>query len=254
MKGFSLFQISVLKTLYLNFKCFNIRQALKLPVVVFKKCKIKGLYRGCITYNGNHRRLFGIPYAGIFNKSFLYFAKNAKLCLGDGVRIANGFNITINSNSLIKFDDFVFINSNVMIACYKYISIGKRTRIGWNVQILDSNIHLIYDLNTKKIYKPFGKVDIGKNVWIGNHVSISKGCIPSYSIVAANSLVNKDFYYIESVGNLFAGVPATLKKTGIFRIFDFKTEAKYLDYFYKNDVDSFEVTSDEIITIQEKDN
>lgn len=63
-------------------------------------------------------------------------------------------------------------------------------------------------------------MEIGQHVWIANGCTISTGAIiPPYSIIAASSLVNKDFSNISTKGNFFAGIPANLKRTGTFRVY-----------------------------------
>jgi acetyltransferase-like isoleucine patch superfamily enzyme len=62
-------------------------------------------------------------------------------------------------------------------------------------------------------------IRIGSNNWIGNRCSIMKGAtLPSYTIVAANSLCNKKYDFPEY--SLIAGSPAKLIKTGIYRCLD----------------------------------
>jgi acetyltransferase-like isoleucine patch superfamily enzyme len=71
---------------------------------------------------------------------------------------------------------------------------------------------------------------IGDYVWIGNRVTINKGSmIPNCSIVASNSLVNKDFSQYGS--GILAGCPAKFISSTKRRIFSYNKESLLNDYF-----------------------
>lgn len=78
------------------------------------------------------------------------------------------------------------------------------------------------DMESNKVYHKCKPVCIGSNVWIGNHVSITKGTvIADGCIVASCSVVNKQFH---TANTLIAGVPAQEKKKGLKRIFSYERE------------------------------
>ena len=48
LKHFLRLRPNVWKTLYLNFKVFQLKDAIRLPVLCFGKIRLEGLRRGCI--------------------------------------------------------------------------------------------------------------------------------------------------------------------------------------------------------------
>ncbi len=99
--------------------------------------------------------------------------------------------------------------------------------ISWECQIFDTNFHYMVD-SRGNIMKKDGEVCVDDNVWIANRVSIAKGSfIPRDSIIASNSLVNKDFSKSES--GIFAGIPAKLMKPAICG--EFLLQSNLNDYF-----------------------
>lgn len=93
--------------------------------------------------------------------------------------------------------------------CSQSITIGKRASISWESQIFYTDFHYIVRDNSISNNKK--EIIIGDFCWIGNRDSIMKGSVlPNYSVVASNSVVNKDYsnYGEES---LFAGLPAKWK-------------------------------------------
>lgn len=96
--------------------------------------------------------------------------------------------------SEIVFGENVAINNNFCaIANESSITIGDDTTIGYNVSIYNCNFH---SLDPKKRREETGSskaVIIGKNVFIGNNVSIWKGVtIGDNAIIAAGSAVKQD--------------------------------------------------------------
>ena len=121
----------------------------------------------------------------------------------------------------------VLINQRALVACHRSMTIGSHTRIGWDAQVFDSDSHLVYHEEKRRIILPYKPVVIGRNVWIASRANIGKGAvIPDYSIVGRGSLLNKDFGDVKTRGNVFVGSPAVLKATGCYRLLDVTLEVR----------------------------
>lgn len=91
---------------------------------------------------------------------------------------------------------------------------------------MDTAFHYVENLLDGDIKPLTSPIVLGNNIWIGNRTTIAKGTeLPDYTIVASNSLVNKDF---SSIGEncLIAGLPAKLKQQNIRRVYDSKVQKK----------------------------
>lgn len=152
---------------------------------------------------------------------------------GENIEIYKGSSIILAyPESRLSIGNDTLINQGVMLYCSNNVTIGEHFRCGWNSQIYDSNFHYVYDEQSHAIADKRSPVRIGRNVWIANHVTVATGAqIPPYSIVAANSMINKDYSAIITKGNFFAGSPAKLKRTGLFRILNLQFEYKLNEYF-----------------------
>ena len=86
---------------------------------------------------------------------------------------------------------------------------------------MDTTFHYVQNLNRNGEIAPLTKpIILGEDIWVGNRTTFTKGAVvPDKTIVASNSLVNKDFSNIEPY-TLLAGMPASVKATGMKRIFD----------------------------------
>lgn len=77
-------------------------------------------------------------------------------------------------------------------------------------------------------YYPISKpISIGNFSWIGNRTTIGPGSIlPDYTIVASNSLVNKDFSILNPYSTI-GGIPAKFIREGWTRVWDTEREFTY---------------------------
>lgn len=225
-------QMNLLKTIVFNFKMLPFKTALKLPVVFYGKTEFRSL-TGKIVFTGPIHT--GMVRVGS-HKDYVFsnVQKNVwtikgTVVLGGQVLFRGGNYVLVAPEALLEIDSKpkpslpVVIGANTKIICFEHIRIGYQCRISWECQLYDTSFHYIEYIDTKQeketasLSRP---VLIGNNTWIGNRSTISKGAvIPDYSIVASNSLVNKDF--TEHGPNcLLAGSPARVKASGLRRVFD----------------------------------
>lgn len=239
--------LDILKTLYFNFRVFPFRVAIKLPVYLSHKVQLMGVRRGSvelITVKSGGVKIGFLEYPMRSGKSMYTLLRichsgdGAKLVLGgDNINIRRGVSVIMPyPNSKMTICNGVLVNQETMLYCGKEVYIGKNTRIGWRCQVYDNNFHFVYNKDTHTIANRMRRVKIGRNVWIANGCTVSTGAvIPYYSIVAAYSLLNKDFSNITTRGNFFAGSPAKLKKIGMFRLLGDEIEEKLHKWFSDNE-------------------
>ncbi len=92
--------------------------------------------------------------------------------------------------SIIEIEDGVIINNNTfLISDGPGIFIGKRTMIGSNCEILDSNFHDPHPDRHLQTDPTASKVEIGENVMIGSNVRILKGVKIGDNAIISNSTV-----------------------------------------------------------------
>jgi acetyltransferase-like isoleucine patch superfamily enzyme len=191
----------------------------------YLKCEAGNNGKGikCFVLNGNLDVSIG-KNAVVENKGNFYFGvknycepstvagslnlgKNSKLIIEGRVIAGPGVRLEVEEQAVLELED-VYINSNTRIECCKHVKIGKGTIIGWDVVILDSDLHRI----VRKDFEMNKPILIGSHVWIGNRAMILKGVtIGSGSIVACGAIVTRNV----PENTLVGGVPAKVIKRDI---------------------------------------
>lgn len=107
-------------------------------------------------------------------------------------------------NARIQIGNNVATNNNIFICAAKLIEIGDDALIGQNVTIMDFEAHAI-EPTQRRTLGEIGTVKLGKNIWIGNNVTILKNTeIGDNAIIAAGAVVRGKF----PANVIIGGVPA----------------------------------------------
>lgn len=220
-------------TLWFNFRYLPFRQSVRLPFVFFPHAfaKVGENARIIISdeiLNSKSQKI----YVGEDVHDFSHGCERTFLNLQGTVefkgkiRILRGAMVDVFGE--ISFGNDVVVALLARIRVYEKLSIGNVVRIAHETQIFDTNFHYVVSVDDME-YRPMAKpVVIGNHVWIGNRCTVNAGSIiPGYTIVASNSLVNKDLSYINKY-SLVGGVPCKLLKEGLVRIWDENQELKYM--------------------------
>lgn len=115
----------------------------------------------------------------------------------------------------IKIGSNVSFGKNCHIGCIENITIDDGVLFGSNVLVIDHNHGLkdYSDINiipNKRFLSSSGPIHIGKNVWVGEKVTILSGVsIGDNTIIGANSVVTKNI----PANCVACGIPAKVIKT-----------------------------------------
>jgi len=213
IKKYKLFLLGLPKTLLFNFHYFPFKTAIKLPVLLTHRVRLKKMKgkviidshkirRGMIIIGGEVVPLFDSKTPTIWNVSGEVFFKG-NCSIGHGSKIGVGGKLIFGQN--------FSITSLSTIICENYVEFGTDVLISWNCQIMDCDYHKIIINGKEKTIN--GKIIIGNSVWIGMNVIILKNSsISNNCVIAAASLINKKFIK-EKI--LIGGAPAHVIKENI---------------------------------------
>lgn len=237
----TLLKSNLIKTVLFNFRAFHFSTAICFPIVFYGRCQVMMSGGKCLKINVKPK--FGMLKVGK-NHSFTYgaigghpevtyFRINGTLELnGYNNELANGCKVYVWEGGRLILNGNILLQNLSKIHCSNCIVIGQYNQISWESQIFDTNMHYLID-SDGNVKNHKGTIEIGNYCWIGNRCTIQKGTkLPDYSVVASNSIVNKDF--TDQPSGIIAGSPAKLIRTGQRRLLDDKTERLLNEFFRDN--------------------
>lgn len=225
-------------TIYLNFRSFTFRQACKFPVFVYGWPKLFSLYgtMECVGKCKTGMIILNKTNCGMPENPGVNTAINnwGKIIFHGNCEILTANKINVTRDATLELGDNTRIMCNCNITAHQLVRIGNSTWLVHRSQVMDSNFHYIANFNNYTIPRFTRPIEIGDYCWICNSSTIAPGTkIPNKTIVASNSLVNKDMSDIPE-GSMIGGTPAKLLKTGFRRVDDKELEHEIWEYFKDN--------------------
>lgn len=235
------------KTLWFNFHFFPWNQAIHCPVFIYGKLTIEGhegslclniptdqLYPGMIRLGYNYDR-FSTNYAGTL------------LQLQGTLQWNGPFRCSVNNvigacqaEALVQFGAYVSLGANVKLRAYRCITIADHVAVTHDCGIYDTDFHPFRNIDSGEIPQYMTPIHLGQGSFIGFGTQITKGTVlPPYSLVAACSLLNRDYSQEQIEAPFIAGVPARIKHHGMVRIFEQNIELMAMSHFKENDTSLF---------------
>lgn len=210
---------SLLYSIFFNFYYLPIKQAVYLPILLYKP-KLKSLKGSvkidCASICFGMIQL-GRPTVPIYpNDGIMWENKGGEVILKGKIVIGNHSCISIGEKGKLEIDTGFIASSSLKLVCFFSICIKENVRFGWDILMMDTDFHRVKDMEGKFMGAAVKPILLNDNIWVGAKSVILKGCvIPPYCIVGACSLVNK--VYDTPSHSLLSGIPAVLKRTGIWR-------------------------------------
>lgn len=202
--------LSLPKILIFNFYYLPFKQAIKLPIFISYRLKIRDM-RGTIRID---QCKTGIIQIGLNSFGFVVghgealWSSTADIHFQGKVRI--GCNPKFRLAGVLTFEDNFEAGHDLLLICQSNIYFEQDTLLSWNVSIMDADGHVIYDENDRESNFPKA-IRIGRHTWIGCHATILKGStLAEESIVASHTITTKSFTQKHCI---IAGNPGRVIKT-----------------------------------------
>lgn len=166
---------SIFSSIYFNFKYLPFKQALKLPILLYKPHFIA--LKGKVTIDSPSIRTgmirLGFHNSSIYpNNGITLELKGNNIIFKGRCSIGNDSYLSTGGKSVVEFEDDFKCAAGIKIISYRGIKFGKRTRFGWDSLVMDTNFHPLYDITKKKYKKASGKIEIGDYNWFGTQCKI----------------------------------------------------------------------------------
>lgn len=235
-------------TVYLNLRSFPFVQAIKMPVWVYGcprfyelsgKMVVEGkVSSGMVRFNQVKP---GAPSNMSVNSEIL----NKGLIIFHGFgQIDTGTKIVVGPKGILEIGKNFKIADMCNIGCFRNITIGELSRIAHRCQVFDSNYHFIANFAKGIVPRQTKPIKIGNGCWICNSSTITgNAVIPDYTIVASNSIVNKDMSDVPE-NSMIGGSPSKLIATGFRRIENCKIEKDIAKFYNESPNEIFKIPAE----------
>ena len=106
--------------------------------------------------------------------------------------IGRGSKISVGENAMLTLGEDFQITGNSEIICQKKITFGSQCLLSWDILLMDTDFHYIFD-DKDNLINPPRPITIGNHVWIGCKNTILKGVsIADDVIISANSTITRN--------------------------------------------------------------
>lgn len=185
---------SLHKTIYFIFKYLKLKDAIKLPILLYKPHLIA--MKGTIIFDCPVK--FGLVTLGTFasnmhpNSGIAWENNGGEVVFKGKCKIGNATHISIGAKGLLTIGDDLVNASGLRICCFRKVTICDHVRLGWGVTLMDTNFHPLIEKSTNKIKKASGDIFIGSFNWIGMEcVVMHSVSTPERCIIGARTIVTR---------------------------------------------------------------
>lgn len=191
-----LWDVCCFNTLRLNFKYLPFRQAVRLPIWVSRRARIRKaggkVSINCPISTGMIR--IGLDAVGIFDnkRSRSIWQVSGDVVFNGRCFIGHGSKLSVQMGGVMIFGRNFGCTAESSFVVSRRITIGDDCLFSWNVLMMDTDFHPIYD-REQNILNPPKPIVIGDKVWIGCRTLVTKGVsIADGTVVAAGSIVSRN--------------------------------------------------------------
>ena len=238
------YMVNILATLWFNIKAFGLIKGLRLPVYIYGPVKLRHIgkidikcpVRRALWVIGLNHRSVVAPFTMFDNQGVIEVYGSVYLNFGS----------TLSNHGTIVFEGKNLIGNKTDIHIYQRLEVGCNVSIGFDSRIMDSDMHYVVNVESRRVYSNTAPIRIGRYNWFGSNTFIKKGVVtPDYLVVASpNALLTKDYSNLPPY-TVLAGAPAKPISQSIRRVYNFHNEQQISQFFKENRNASFYQVGDD---------
>ena len=197
MTAFDFFNIlcSIPKTLRFNLHYFPLRTALKLPVVVSHRTFLRELHGKVTLPDKVETAMVKIGFGDVGHydrkRSRTIWQVSGTVAFGGKASIGHGSKISVRGD--LKLGAGFNITAESTIVCAKEIRFGDDCLLSWDILVMDTDEHPIYNKENERI-NPDKPIIVGNHVWMGCKCVLLKGAeVPNDTVLAAGTILTSTF-------------------------------------------------------------
>jgi acetyltransferase-like isoleucine patch superfamily enzyme len=216
MCKFWLYLMAIPKSFIFNLRYFQLKQALRFPVIVCHRVRLSKLKGQVLIPRDTSVATIRIGFGDVEHfdqaRSRTIWNVAGTVKFNGRAKLGHGCKIIVKKDAELKFGNRFNLSAESSIICHKSISFGDYNLVSWGVVFLDTDQHDIFDVDGH-ILNPPKPIILNDSVWIACRSTILKGSvIAADSIVAAGSVVSGKLIEPNCV---YGGNPVSCLKKGI---------------------------------------
>lgn len=187
---------SILKTIYFNFHYLPLKQAIKLPIILYKPqfIKLKGKIKISSPNISTGMILLGYNRVSIYPYNGIKFENHGGVIVFKGTcKIGNNSVISIGEKGNVEIGNKFSASTTLKLIGYHSITFGENVRVGWECTFMDTDFHKMTKINGGYT-KGYGSIKIGNNNWFAAKCHILKKTeTTDFCTFSTMSLLNKKY-------------------------------------------------------------
>ena len=205
---------SIPKTLRFNLHYFPLKTALKLPVVVSHRTFLRELNGKVVLPEKVETAMIKIGFGDVGHydrkRSRSIWQVSGIVTFRGKASIGHGSKLSVRGDLKLGADFNMTAESTIV--CAKEICFGDDCLLSWDILVMDTDEHPLYNKEHKRI-NPDKPILVGHHVWIGCKCVLLKGAvIPDDTVVAAGTLLTSA---ISGEQQVIGGNPPSVLKRDI---------------------------------------
>ncbi len=183
------------KTLCFNFHYFPLGTALKLPVIVSHRTCLRELHGKVVLPEKVEMAMIKIGFGDVGHydrkRSRSIWQVSGTVTFGGKASIGHGSKLSVRGKLSLGADFNMTAESTIV--CAKEIRFGDDCLLSWDILVMDTDEHPLYDKAQQRI-NPDKPIIVGEHVWIGCKCVLLKGAeVPNDTVLAAGTLLKSGF-------------------------------------------------------------
>ncbi len=214
MTAFDFFNLlrSIPKTLRFNFHYFPFKTALRLPVIVSHRTYLRELHGKVSLPEDADTACVKIGFGDVGHydrkRSRTIWQVSGEVDFKGKASIGHGSKISVRGR--LELGKLFNITAESTIVCAKEIRFGDDCLVSWDVVVMDTDEHPVYNKENERINED-RPIVVGNHVWIGCKCMLLKGAeVPNNSILAAGTSLRSAFHGEDQI--IGGNPPSILKR------------------------------------------
>lgn len=212
---------SLIKSIFFNFYYLPFKQAIKLPILLYKPHFIS--LKGKIIISSPSIKtgmiLLGRRKVPIYPNSGIIYENNGGILEFKGTcDIGNNSAISVGEKAKVEIGDRFLASTTLKLISCHHITFGEKVRVAWECTFMDTDFHAMKKINGGYT-KGYAPIKIGNNNWFGTKCHIMKRTeTPDYCTISATTLLNQKYDYPPYT--VIGGSPVKEIAHGVYRDVD----------------------------------